>query len=122
MTKLPVWLPQLGSPAPPDRVHVPATTPLLSVPAVVVVLFELPVKFPFSESVLPAGVTDVTVKFKVPVTWVAEPVTRVAFPDCVEPLTPLAKHFPALMKLKLVMVSGPELVTPNEVTKFNRLA
>jgi hypothetical protein len=51
------------------RVHVPETTPLLRVPVVVVVPLELPVKFPVRVRVFPAGVTDVTVKLRVPVTW-----------------------------------------------------
>ena len=100
MTKLPWGTAQVESPAPPVRVHVPTTTPLLRVPVVVGVPFDVPVRFPVNDRVLPAGVTDFTVKSRVPVTWFAEPVIKVAVPVSVEPFTPLAKHFPALMKLK----------------------
>src|SRR5260370_31779859 len=91
MTKLPVGTVQVAAPAPPIKVHVPTTTPVLSVPVVVGVPFDVPARFPISERVLPAGVTDFTVKVRVPVTWFAEPVTRVAVPVWVEPSTPLAK-------------------------------
>ncbi len=121
ITNVPVPV-QLGSPWPPVKVQVPETTPPLSVPVVVVVPLEVPVRFPVRARVLPAGVTDVTVKVSVPVTAFVELVTRVAEPDSVEPLTPSAKHAPALMKLKPVMFSGPLLVTENAVTKFSLLA
>src|ERR1035438_5085759 len=121
ITKLPLWVPQVGSPAPPVKVHVPTTTPLLRVPVVVGVPFEVPVRFPVIVSVLPAGVTDTTLKFSVPVTWFAEPVIRVASPVSVEPLM-LAKHFPRLKKEKPLMSSGPVFSTENSVVKFNRLA
>ena len=120
MTKLPV-LAQLGSPAPPVKVHVPTTTPLLRIPVVVGVPFEVPVRFPVRVRVLPDGIVDTTVKSSVPVTWPAEPVFRVAVPLSVEPLVPLEKHFPALKKLKPVIVRGPLVFTENEVTKFSRL-
>ena len=42
--------------------------------------FDVPVKFPFSVNVLPAGVTDCTVKVSVPVTAFVELVTSVAEP------------------------------------------
>ena len=121
---------QLGSPAPPLKVHVPTTTPLLRVPAVVTVPFEVPVRFPDMVRVLPAGVTDATLKFSEPVTWSAELVTRVASPVSVEPralVVPMVKHLPVLIKLKAVIVSGPEvtvllLFNENVVTKFSRLA
>ena len=118
---------QVGSPAPPLKLHVPTTTPLLRVPAVVTVPLDVPVRFPDMVRVLPAGVTDTTVKLSEPVTWSAELVSRVALPLWVVPWIPFAKHFPALKKLKPVIVSGPEvtvLLLFNEkvVTKFSRLA
>jgi hypothetical protein len=116
---------QVGSPALPLRVHVPMTTPLLSVPVVVVVPLDVPVRFPVSVRVLPGGVTDVIVKFNVPVTWFAEPVTSVALPVSLEPgvsIDPIAKHFPALIKPKPLISRGPELVTEKVVTKLSRLA
>lgn len=130
MMKLPLCWSQLASPAPPVKVQVPTTTPLLRVPVVVGVPFEVPVRFPDMVRVLPGGVTDVTLKFSEPVTWSAELVTRVASPVSVEPralVVPMVKHFPALKKLKLVIVSGPEvtvllLFNENVVTKFSRLA
>jgi hypothetical protein len=72
--------------------------------------------------VLPAGVIDVTVKSSVPVTAFVELVVMVAEPDSEDPFVPFAKHFPALMKLNPEIVSGPELVTENAVTKFSLLA
>src|ERR1700730_14973431 len=122
MTKLPWGTAQVESPAPPVRVHVPTTTPLLRVPVVVGVPFDVPVRFPVNERVLPAGVTDFTAKSRVPVTWFAEPVTRVAVPVSVESFTPFPKHFPLLKKWKPEMLSGPELVTEKPATKFSRLA
>lgn len=113
---------QVGSPSPPFKAHVPTTIPLLRDPVVVGVPLEVPVKLPVSVRVLPVGVREVTVKLKVPVTWLAAPVIKVALPVSVEPFTPLAKHFPALMKLKPVISIGPELVTENAVTKSIRLA
>ena len=125
--KLPPCWPQLASPPPPVKLHVPTTTPLLRVPAVVTVPFDVPVRFPDMERVLPDGVIDRTLKLSEPVTWSAELVTRVAVPLWVVASIPLAKHFPALMKLKPVMVSGPEvmvllLFNENVVTKFSKLA
>jgi hypothetical protein len=96
--------------------------PLLSVPVVVVVPFEVPVRAPVRARVLPAGVTEVTVKLKVPVTEVVELVVRVAVPASVAPFNPLAKQAPALIKLKPVISSGPEFVTENAVTKLSLLA
>jgi hypothetical protein len=118
---------QLASPPPPVKLHVPTTTPLLRVPAVVIVPFDVPVRFPDMVRVLPAGVTDTTVKLSEPVTWSAELVTRVALPLWVVPRIPFAKHFPALMKLNPKIVSGPEVIVlllfnVNVVTKFSRLA
>src|ERR1700746_307848 len=112
MTKFPVPA-QLGSPAPPVKVHVPTTTPLLRTPVVVGVPFEVPVRFPVRVRVLPAGTVETTVKSSVRVTCPAEPVFRVAVPFSVEPLTPLAKHFPELKKLKPVMLRGPVVLTEN---------
>ena len=118
---------QVGSPPPPVRLHVPTTTPLLRVPAVVTVPLDVPVRFPDMERVLPAGAIDRTLKLSEPVTWSAELVTRVAVPLWDVASTPFAKHFPALRKLKPVIVSGPEvmvllLFNENVVTKFSRLA
>jgi len=129
MRKLPPPV-QLGSPPPPLKVHVPTTTPLVRVPAVVTVPLDVPVRFPDMVRVLPDGVTDTTLKLSEPVTWSAELVTRVASPVSADPgalVVPIAKHFPALKKLKLVIVSGPEvtvllLFNENVVTKFSRLA
>src|ERR1700722_4663619 len=52
----------------PASVHDPWTTPLLRVPVVVVVPFEVPVRFPESVSVLPAGVNELTVNVNGPLT------------------------------------------------------
>ena len=61
-----------------------------------------------------------------PVTWFVELTVTVAEPVSVEPFTPLAKHAPALMKLKPVMSSGTLAplftVKVKAVTKFNWLA
>ena len=125
--KLPPCWPQLASPPPPVRLHVPTTTPLLRVPAVVTVPFDVPVRLPVMVRVLPDGVIDRTLKLSEPVTWSAVLVTRVALPLWVVASTPFAKHWPALRKLKPVIVSGPEVIVlllfnENVVTKFSRLA
>ena len=121
ITKLPLPA-QLGSPCPPVRVQVPTTTPLESVPVVVVVPLEVPVRSPVNVKVLPDGVTELTVRVTVPVTAPAELVDIVAFPLWVVAFCPVAKHAPELKKLRAVIFKGPLLVTENEVTKFRRLA
>ena len=85
---------QLGSPWPPERVHVPTTTPLVSVPVVVVFPFEVPVKLPVMDSVLPAGVTEFTLRSSVPVTAFAELVVKVAVPFSFVESTAVPKHAP----------------------------
>src|ERR1700728_1497561 len=115
---------QLASPAPPDKVQVPTTTPLLNVPVTCGVPFDVPVTLPVIVRTLPGGDIDVTLKLKVPVTWSAAPVIRVAVPVSLEPgasIVPMAKHLPPLKKSKPVMSSGPVSYILNAVTKFSRL-
>jgi hypothetical protein len=98
------------------------TTPLLSVPVVVVVPLDVPVRLPaFNVKTLPL-VFEVIVRLRVPLTVFVELVVKLAFPVALSALVPLAKHAPALKKAKPVMSRGPLFVTVNVVTKFNKLA
>src|SRR5258708_16947974 len=108
-----VKFPEPVHPLPPVSVHVPVTAPPVSA-----LELDVPVTFPVSVRVFPAGVPDCTVYVKVPVTWFVESVVSVAVPLSTAPET---KHVPVLMKLKPVMLSGPLLFTVNAVTKFKRL-
>jgi hypothetical protein len=123
MMKLPVPVHPAGAPGPGESVQVPTATPLLSVPLVVEVPFDVPVSWPFvSVKTLPV-VVEVTEKFNVPVTALFDPVTKLMMePVSVEVFSPFAKHEPALKKLKPVISSGPLLNTVNVVTKFSKLA
>ncbi len=85
---------QLGSPCPPVRVQIPVTTPLLRVPVTPAVALEVPVRFPVSFSTLPAGVTELTVRSRVPVTDPFEAVVKLALPFSVVLLRVVPKHAP----------------------------
>jgi hypothetical protein len=111
--------------APGARVKFPTTTPLLSVPVVVVVPLEVPVR-PSGRLVkvkmLPV-VFEVTVRFRFPVTW---PVVVLVVKEALPP-TPLVslsveKHVPSLKKERAEISKGPLLVTEKVVTKLSRLA
>jgi len=67
-------------------------------------------------------VVDVTVNVRVPVTALVELVVKLALPETVSAVVPVAKHDPALKKPKPVTSRGPLLVTVKVVTKFSRLA
>ena len=125
MMKLPLPALQPAAPLPGVRAHCPTTTPLLSVPVVVVVPLEVPVSVPGlgvpSVNTLPF-VVDVTVKVSVPVTALVELVLKLALPLTFSALAPVAKQVPALKKPKPVTLRGPLLVTLKVVTKFSRLA
>jgi len=115
---------QLALFAPDVSVQFPTTTPLLSVPVVVVVPFDVPVRLPVRANTLPPELLDVTTKFNVPVTWPAEFVLSVAVPLSDSWSAPSTKHGPALKNPKPVMLSGsfaiPVVsVTLNDVTKFS---
>jgi len=122
MMKLPFRLELSVHEAPPVKLHVPATTPLLSVPVVVVVPFDVPVKLPVIVRVFPGGLIELTVKFNVPVTWFVELVVKSAEPDSFSTFNPVAKHAPELINPKPVISRGPLLVTEKAVTKFSLLA
>src|SRR5271157_1779622 len=118
---------QVGSPWPPVRVQVPQTIPLLSVPIVPGVAFDVPLTPPLgvvvSVRTFPEGTADVMVYVMEPVTWLAELAVKEAVPASLSLDT---KHFPVLMKLKPVILSCWEppltVVTVNWVTKFSSLA
>jgi hypothetical protein len=120
MRKVPVAVPELVlvQLLLPVSVQVPVITPLLSVPMVVVVPFDLPVRLPLSASVLPGGL-DFTVKVNGPVTTLLALVVRVAVALGVCVAT---KHDPAFKKTISVTVKVWSGFTENEVTKFSRLA
>ena len=116
---------QFGTLAPGDIVQFPVTTPLVKVPVVVVVPFELPVTFPFKVRTLPL-VDEVMIILSVPVTWPAELVTSVAVPLAVSELLPVVKHGPALKKPTPVISRGSLAVpvvsvTLNATTKLSWL-
>ncbi len=110
MMKLPVPVQSAGAPGPGKRLQFPIATPLLSVPLVVVVPFEVPVSSPFvSVKTLPVTL-EVTLKLSVPVTAPVDPVNKLVIdPDWVELSMPLPKHELTLKKLKPEMESGPLL-------------
>jgi len=114
------------------NVQVPTTTPLLRVPMVVVVPFDVPVNAPLGDvvkvSTLPGIESEVTTKVKLPVTCPALLVFRVAVPVVVCELNPVSKHGPELKKPKPVILSSSLetvvfmlFVMLNEVTKFRSL-
>ena len=106
----------------PDvSVHCPTTTPLLSVPVVVVVPFDVPVRVPGCKVNFAPFVLEVMVKFNVPVTEFVVLVVKLAFPVTVSALVPVEKHPLLLKKPKPVTSSGPLFVTLKVVTKFKRL-
>ena len=125
MMKFPLAALQPVMPVPGDRDHCPTTTPLLSVPVVVVVPLEVPVRVAAvgvpNVNTLPF-VADVTVKVSVPVTVFVELVVKLALPETVSAFVPVTKHDPALKKPKPVTSRGPLLVTVKVVTKFSKLA
>src|SRR5258708_2564768 len=75
-----VKFPEPVHPLPPVSVHVPVTAPPVSA-----LELDVPVTFPVSVRVFPAGVPDCTVYVKVPVTWFVESVVSVAVPLCTAP-------------------------------------
>ena len=82
------------SPVPGVKVQVPNTTPLLSVPVVVVVPLEFPVRVPaFSVNTLPL-VADVIVRLRVPFTVLVEVVVKLALPVTVSASVPVVKQAP----------------------------
>ncbi len=111
--------------------QLPQTTPLVRVPVVVVVPFEVPLTPPVGmvdrvRTVLEFNL-EATLKVIVPVTAPLEAVFRVADPDYEVVFKPRVKHGPALKKLKPVMSRGwllwpVKLVKLSAVTKFNWLA
>ena len=113
---------QLESPCPPVKLHVPVTTPLLRVPVVPVVALEVPVRFPVRVSTFPAGVTEFTVRFRVPVTAPVDAVVKLAFPLSVVLLVVVPKQAPWLKNEMPVISSGPLLVTEKLTVKFSKLA
>lgn len=88
--------------------------PLQPVPPVKVQVPEmvLPLAAPDSESVLPDGVPDFTVKPSVPVVWPLKLPATVNDPDSLSPDT---KHGEFVVKLKLVMLNDPSPLTCSDV-------
>ena len=122
MMKVPLALLQPVAPVPGLRLHCPTTIPLLNVPVVVVVPLEVPVKVPgLSVNTLPL-VVEVIVRLSVPVTWFVELVVKLAVPDAVSAVAPVAKQAPELKNPNPVMSRGPLFVTVKVVTKFSNAA
>ncbi len=106
---------------PGASVQVPTTLPLLRVPVVVVVPFDVPEIVPVKASFVPVPFA-VTVSVKGPLTVPALLVLRLAVPDSLVTFKPVWKQEFALKNEMPVMSRGPVLLTEKETTKFKRLA
>src|SRR5579864_8440899 len=113
-----VAVPEAFGPRPTGAAHifviVNVPEPVQPVPPIRVQLPEMvfPLTVPVSESVLPAGVPDVTVMPNEPFTWPLKFPLSVKDPDSVSPET---KHDELVVNLKFVTFSDPSALTARDV-------